>query len=68
MLKTIYFGGTSISSNKPPVPKTQGKVWKVTTVTPGVVAFMAVLVCPHIYLPDDCIAKGWLGNLFTFTR
>lgn len=55
MLKTILFGGTSISSNKPPVPKTQGKVWQVTSVTPGAIAFMAVLVCFRIYLRDDCI-------------
>jgi hypothetical protein len=46
MLKTILFGGTSISSNKPPVPKTQGRVWQVTAVTPGAIAFVAVLVCP----------------------
>ena len=50
MLKTILFGGTSISSNKQPAPKTQGKVWQVTVVTPGAIAFVAVLVRPHIYL------------------
>lgn len=44
MLKTVLFGGSSISSNKPPAPKTQGKVWQVTAVTPGAIAFMAVLV------------------------
>lgn len=68
MLKTILFGGTSISSNKPPVSKTQGKVWQVTSVTPGAIAFVAVLVCPYIYLWDYCVTKGRLGNLFAFTR
>ena len=50
MLKTILFGATSISNNKPPLLKTQGKVWQVTAVTPGAIAFVAVLVCPHTYL------------------
>ena len=49
MLKTILFGATSISSNKPPAPKTQDKVWQVTAVTPGAIAFVAVLVSPHFY-------------------
>jgi len=44
MLKTVLFGGTSISSNKMPAPKTQGRVWQVQKVTPGAIAFMAVLV------------------------
>ena len=48
MLKTILFGATSISSSKPPAPKTQGKVWQITTVTPGAIALVAVLVCLHI--------------------
>jgi hypothetical protein len=51
MLKTILFGGTSISSNKQPAPKTQGKVWQVAAVTPGAIAFVSVLVSP--YLRDD---------------
>ena len=44
MLKTVFFGGSSLSSNKPPAPKTQGKVWQVTIVTPGAIAFMVILV------------------------
>jgi len=48
MLKTVLFGGASISSDKPPAPKTQGRVWQVTAVTPGAIAFMAVLVCIFI--------------------
>ena len=52
MLKTILFGSTSISSNKQPVPKTQGRVWQVTAVTPGAIAFMAVLVCFNTYVND----------------
>jgi hypothetical protein len=50
MLKTILFGATSISSNKPPAPKTQGKVWQVTVVTPGAIAFVSVLVRRHIFM------------------
>ena len=50
MLKTILFGATSISNNKPPVPKTQGKVWQVSAVTPGAIACVAVLVCHCLFM------------------
>jgi hypothetical protein len=58
MLKTILFGGTSISSNKPPALKTQGKVWQVTAVTPGAIAFVAVLVSPHVYEMVESLSGG----------
>ena len=50
MLETILFGATSISNNKPPVLKTQGKVWQVSAVTPGAIACVAVLVCPRLFM------------------
>jgi hypothetical protein len=43
-LKSILFGPTSLNSKKPPSPVMQGKVWGTTFVTPGAIAFMAVLV------------------------
>jgi hypothetical protein len=49
MLKTVLFGGFSISGNKPPAPKTQGRLWQVTAITPGAIAFMAVLVFLFIF-------------------
>ena len=46
MLKSILFGLSSLNSKKPPSNVTEGKVWGNTFVTPGAIAFMAVLVSP----------------------
>lgn len=43
-MKSILFGPTSLSSKKPPLPITQGKVWGTTFVTPGAIALTAILV------------------------
>ena len=62
MLKSILFGLSSLNSKKPPSNVTEGKVWGNTFVTPGAIAFMAVLVSPiaiffivqyHFKLPGD---------------
>ena len=44
MLKSILFGPSSLNYKKPPSPATQGKIWGVKRITPGAIAFMAVLV------------------------
>jgi hypothetical protein len=50
MLKSILFGPSSLNSRKPPSSITQGKVWGTTFVTPGAIAFMAVLVSQLVEL------------------
>lgn len=50
MLKSILFGPSSLNSRKQPSPVTQGKVWGLTFVTPGAIAFMAVLVSQIVLL------------------
>lgn len=44
MLKSILFGPSSLGTGKYSGPKPQGIVWGVNSVTPGSIAFVAVLV------------------------
>ncbi|KAF8961519.1 hypothetical protein BDZ97DRAFT_1921203 [Flammula alnicola] len=56
MLKSILFGPTSLSSDKPPSRITQGRVWGTTFVTPGAIAHMAVLAI-FLHSPDTELAS-----------
>ena len=46
MLRTILFGPGSLKpgGKKPNSPRTCGKLWGVTGVTPGAIAFISVLI------------------------
>jgi hypothetical protein len=54
MLKSILFGPSSLNSKKQPSRVTQGKVWGTKFVTPGAIAFMAILVSQRSYESFCC--------------
>jgi len=59
MLRTILFGPGSLKpgGKKPNSPRTCGKLWAVTGVTPGAIAFVSVLVSFQFCLVSRAVAQ-----------
>lgn len=63
MLRSILFGASSLSASRRPSTSTVGHLWGINTVTPGAVAFVAVVAIFLHSIDEKFEAEGHKSNI-----